>query len=376
MRILIALTSLCALAFGHGGAPHAYPEAKEKWQFGGFADLQYRTDTLYPTGPSGTFGYELHGEEERVEAEHLGLFARGPLGDSFDAAVELNRHNGADATLNDFVERAYVRYTTERFSLRAGRMEYALSFVARQPWGYGFSQMPLGLETYARSALYGDGLSASYTSGNVRLDADILADQYSHVMRSTLKASGSFHALGASHSVLAYAQYQDEEENLFDTSPTHTHSHGTGCDALSPGQFCFDTQRTLLGAGYTFSYSGARFQTEWLKAFDRGTVRSSEYKVDRNGEHNALYAQLLYALDAFEGGARYERFWFTNEYDGGGAAELAAQIEGEGRHSSESLTTLMLSYRLLKEHTFRIEYATDNDESLWRFQYVLFLLWE
>jgi hypothetical protein len=376
MRILIALTALCALAFGHGGAPHAYVTPGKTWRFGAFADLQYRTDTLYPTGPSGTFGYELHGKEKQIEAEHLGLFVSGPLNDSFDALIELNRHNGADATLGDIVERAYVAYAEGPFMLRAGRIEYALSFVAQQPWGYGFSQMPLGLETYERSALYGDGLSASYAFGNVKLDADALADQYSHALRTTIRASADFHALGTSHTVLAYGQYQQKATNRYDTSAIHTHSHGDGCDSLLAGQFCFDTERVLAGAGYTFSRSGLRFQAEWLQTFDNGTVRSSEYKVDRTGEHASLYAQLLYALDAFEGGARYERFWFTNEYDGGGAAEVAAQIEGKGRHSGESLTTLMLSYRLFKEHTFRLEYATDAYDSLWRFQYVLFLLWE
>lgn len=376
MRILIYLTALCALAFGHGGVQHEYTTPEKKWRFGVFADLQYRTDSLYPAGPSGTFGYELHGKAKQIEAEHLGAFAYGPLSDSFDALIEINHHYGADLTVNELVERAFVAYTGGPFSLRAGRMEYPVSFVSEEPWGYGFSQMPIGLETYERNSLYGDGLTASLTFGSVKVDASVLSDQYSDATRTTLKASGSFHALGASHTLIAYAQHQNEETNLYDTTPTHSHSHSTGCDALSAGQFCFDTQRTLLGAGYSLSYSGASFQTEWIKAIDSGTVRSSEYQIDRSGENNALYAQLLYAHDSFEGGVRYEQFWFRNEYEGGGATELASQIEEEGSHSGESLTTLMLAYRFYKGNTFRIEYATDSDEELWRFQYVLWFVLE
>ena len=77
----ILLSSLLAISlFGHGEVLHNNQTNEAKsYDYGFFFNTIYKNKDLYPSGITQAQGYENHGETDKIEVEHYGIFANGNI---------------------------------------------------------------------------------------------------------------------------------------------------------------------------------------------------------------------------------------------------------------------------------------------------------
>lgn len=369
MRVVMILIVMMGHLMAHGGAPHD-ASGEKTYRFGGFLDLQYRSDDLYPAGPKGSSGYELHGEPEKVEAEHIGLYMETLWADRWEGVLELNRHNVAEDTLDQTVERCFGGFREKSFRVRAGRQEQGVSFVSEKAWGYGFSQMPLGLESAFGSSFYGDGVSVRAGNEYVSIRWDTMRDMYTDAPRSGVKLKGMFELSPFRADLIGYYQRQGSSQQRKDTAAVqHSHTHGSGCDNLSSTELCFELERSVYGGGVALESEPLSIQAEWIVSDDEGTVQSSQYLIERNSQNHTLYLQGLFRVAQFELGVRRELFWYGDRYEGSGSTEIAEQLGlSDKKEAYELLDTAVVGYSLGEYGIVRLEWSGDGDEAIMRIQ--------
>ena len=371
MRIFFLTILLLSQLFAHSVREvHEDENRSDAIHYGLFADVMYRSDDLYPYGIEGSAGYENHGVPDEVQLNHIGVYLEGVYDSRWRYGAEVNRHTDSPATFDGLVEKLYAGYGNDDGGIVAGREANYISFVREQPWGYGFAQMPLAVDSFFDGTYYGDGLFLDYRFDTLRLAFDVTKDRYTKTLRSTFRAAYET----APFRVIAYAQLRERSEVRVNyASSTDTHTHGSGCENLTENERCYDRRNNVFGLGVQAQQDALRLQGEYLFLETQGDVYNNRYKVKSHNRIHSLYAQGIYAFSALELGLRTEWFIFSNRYSGDGATQIAENVATEYSDDTQYLNTAMASYRFWKSHKVILQGENSQEGWAWRASYILTL---
>ncbi|CAA6812712.1 MAG: Unknown protein [uncultured Sulfurovum sp.] len=373
MQYFIFLILLSLSLFAHSTLDLS-SEQKEGINYGVYSDIKYRDKDLYPRGIEGSLGYENHGTTKKAQFNHLGLYLFGDYEKNFIYGVEFNKHIDAEDSFDSYLEKAYVGYKTHHNNtLKLGRDYNNISFVNNKPYGYGFADMPLAIDSFLDGTYLGDGIFLEYANtDNMKSYLDVTQDKYNKNNRSTLKLEYNL----KDTQLIAYLQYRKTAQLRFDYSATtHTHSHGNqnGCTNLSSlNERCFERDNKLLGLGFNHKIGVFDLQGEYLYLDSKGDVYNNQYKVENHNKINTLYLQGLTNYQKILLGYRSEWFMFDNHYNGGGATEITAPLVSQNANKIQNLQTLMLGYKFNKNNKTSIELKQSQDDWAFGLNYNLF----
>ena len=373
MRALALFSLLSATLYSHSYVflHHDANESKiYSHRYGAFVDLQYRSDDIYPNGFEGSSGYELHGTKEQIELEHAGLFYHGIYKEHWVGVVELNRHNGSDDTLNSWVERAYMGYDDRFVSLHVGRVSYGVSQVKKRIYGYGFSQMPLLLDSFFSGNYYGDGFALAFNVKGLYMSVDASSDSYSHYGVYSAKFGYEGVVASSEFALFGYINYQSSVSYKFSSSANHNHSHANGCNNLGSDELCYNLERRVYGVGASIDNSYISLLGEYLQNSESGDIISANYLVDKKSDLHGFYTQAIAKSQWVDAGLRFEGYWFDTTIDGAGANAIASKIYPDGANDFDYLATAMVALKYAPYHTLRLEYSDNGSEGVARVQYL------
>jgi hypothetical protein len=371
MRIFVFSMLLLSQLFAHSVREVHEDEADADYtHYGIFADAMYRSDDLYPHGVEGSAGYENHGVPDKVQLNHIGVYLEGLYASRWRYGAEVNRHTDSPATFDGLVEKLYAGYGNEDGGIVAGREANNISFVREHPWGYGFAQMPLAVDSFFDGTYYGDGLFLDYRFDALKLAFDVTKDRFTKTLRSTFRAVYDADPFR----VIAYAQLRERSEVRVNyAASTHTHTHGSGCNNLTENERCFERSNNVFGLGGEAHYDALRLQGEYIFLDTQGDVYNNSYKVESHNRIHSLYAQGIYAFSALELGLRTEWFIFSNRYSGDGASKIAEDMATDHADDAQYLNTAMASYRFGHSHKVIVQGENSQEGWAWRASYILTL---
>jgi len=369
VRFIILSILLSLLGWAHSTVDLSTEEEEANFHYGVYGIAEYRTKDLYPHGIEGSVGYENHGAAKKIQFTHLGAYLYGKTEADFLYGLELNHHKGAENTLNQTIERAYLGYETDTFGIKAGRGYNNLSFLNEKAWGYGFGSMPLAIDSFVDGTYIGDGLFVEYAHGPFKAYADVTKDQYNKVLRSTLKAEYDLDTLR----VIAYFQSRDTTLTRVDYAQTQ-HSHGgtDDCTNLSPDERCFQRESRVFGLGFDTLLADIKVQGEYIYLDTEGSIENSEYQIRSDNAIHTLYLQMLGDYHHFIWGARSEWFMLDNSYTGPGATEIAGPLVSEDANEIQDLQTLLIGYQFDEGNRFLVE--AKHSQNGWAAQFNYFFL--
>lgn len=369
----ILLSSLLAISlFGHGEVLHnnQINEAKS-YDYGFFFNTIYKNKDLYPSGITQAQGYENHGETDKIEVEHYGIFANGNI-NNFIYDIEINRHIDSPRKSNDMIEKLSFGYKYDELFLKAGRDYNEVSFIDSKDWGYGFINMPLALDSFFNKTLRADGVFAVYDNDKLRVSGDLSKDIYDNKNRKTLKASYDFGTL----EVISYVQGREIFETKNDFSlAQHSHTHGTqdsGCSSLTSSEVCFENESLVFGTGAKVEFEKFEILGEYLNLKSDGQIKDNRYKIEHDTQVESVYLQIFSKNEQFNYGFRSEIFWFDKELIGLGATSVASKMGLSSKDEREQyLHTLGVNYKIDNTQKVFMDNSYDGDsEFAIKFNYI------
>lgn len=343
---------------------------EERLNYGVFTNITYRDKDLYPQGIEGSVGYENHGKPKAGEINHIGLFANGKYESTFLYGVELNRHVDAPNTIDSYLEKLYVGYTHENYSVVAGREYNNISFVKEKAWGYGFAQMPIAIDSFVDSTYIGDGVFLDYKYNDFKAYLDITKDKYNQIPRTTMKIEYNLNAI----KFISYLQLRNSSQMRVDyttTQHTHTHANQNGCNNLTQNERCVERKNQIFGLGINTKIDMFDIQSEYIHLDTQGTISNNQYKIDSHNKIDTLYLQLLTKYKEIFFGLRSEWFMFSNNYTGGGATEVATILTTNNSSTIQNLQTIMSGYEFNKYNKVIIQAEHSQDDWAMRLTYAL-----
>jgi len=371
MRIFLLTALLVLRLFAHTVSETPRDEhAADGMRYGIFADALYRSDDLYPHGVEGSAGYEIHGVPGEAQLNHIGFYVNGTYASHWRYGVQVNRHYYSPATFDGLVEELYAGYGNKNGNVTVGRDANNISYVRQEPWGYGFAQMPIAVDSFFDGTYYGDGIFLDYRFDALKLAGDLTKDRYWGTPRATFRVAYEREPF----SLIAYVQLRERSEIRVDyASTTHTHSHGNGCNNLTDNERCFDRSNQVLGLGGRSRSDSLRIQGEYIYLETQGDVYNNRYKVKSHNRIHSLYLQGIYGIGALDLGIRTEGFLFSNLYSGDGAAQIADDVATDHADELQYLNTFMIGYRLGRSNRMYLQSENSQDGWAWRFSYILTL---
>jgi len=357
------------LSFGHSLHIHQPSDINVSTDFGGFAHISYRNSDLYPKGIEQGYGYENHGDVDKINIEHLGIYFNKKMG-NVAVNLELNHHIGANWTPNELVEKANVVYFDGRYGITFGRDYNNISFVREKNWGYGFIQMPLAVDSLFDKTHSIDGIFGSYKMGGFSLKGDFGADQYGHKQRRTLRGSYLYENI----ELITYYQQRNTTKSRVDFSAvTHSHSHGSGCDGMTTNELCIENEATVFGVGAKVNF-GNRYELlgEYLQYESKGGIETNQYIITHETIIQSAYLQLISTNERFNYGLRGEYFWYDTTLDGSGATAVATLMNlDDGNEAIKYLYTLNVNYNITTAQNIALEIKKSDLNTAVRVNYLL-----
>lgn len=359
----ILLSSLLAISlFGHGDMQHDNQTNEAKsYNYGFFFNSIYKNKDLYPNGITQADGYENHGETDKIEIEHFGIFAYGDI-NNFIYNFEVNKHIDTEKSSNNLIEKASVGYKHDGFFFKAGRDENDVSFIDSKDWGYGFINMPLALESFFNKELRADGYFIAFDNDKLRLSADLTQDIYDNKQRRTLKASYDF----GNVELVSYVQNResfDSKKDFATTQHSHTHGNANDCSSLSSTEVCIGNDALVFGTGAKVEFEKFEVLGEYLNLQFDGDIKDNTYKIKHDTQVESAYAQITSKNEKFNYGFRSEIFWFEKELVGSGATSIATKMGISSKDEKEQyLHTIGLNYKIDNMQKVFVDNSYDGDK--------------
>ena len=354
--------------FSHSILEHMESTEDENLSYGIYSDAAYRDKDLYPRGIEGSVGYENHGRVEKLQIHHIGLYLDATYDTNFLYGFEFNRHIDADDTFDEYLEKAYLGYGTEDYKVLLGRYYDDISFVNQKAWGYGFAQMPLAIDSFFDSTYISDGIFLNYSFMGITAYLDFSQDKYYQTSRRSFKLEYN----ADKFQFITYMQLRKKIQMRIDyASVQHNHTHGNtdGCNNLGVEERCFERENKVFGLGIDANIKGIKIQSEYIYLDTEGYVSSSQYRVESENKIHTFYLQMLYNYNDILFGLRSEWFAFSNNYEGGGATEVANVIISEDSNDIQNLQTIMSGYRFNRYHQLIVQGEHSGDEWVGRLNY-------
>lgn len=357
----ILLSSLLSVSlFAHSDTQHTTNNTTQNYNYGFFFNSMYKNKDLYPTGITQAQGYENHGETDKIELEHFGIFAYGDI-NNFLYNFEVNRHIDSPKKSNEMIETANIGYKHDNYSLKVGRDNNDISFMDSKEWGYGFINMPLAIDSFFNKTLRADGIFVAFDNDKLRVSGDLSKDIYDNKNRRTLKASYNFGNI----EILSYVQNREEFESKNDyatVSHSHSHSLASDCSTLSSTEVCTQNDALVYGAGAKVEFDKFEVMGEYLNLQSDGNIKDSQYKISHDTEVESAYLQVTSKNEKFNYGVRSEVFWFEKELVGSGATSIANKMGiTSGSESEKYLHTLGMNYKIDNRQKVFMDNSYDGD---------------
>jgi len=334
-----------------------------QFDYGGYVNLSYRTDDLYPNGVENSYSYENHGEKDKLFAEHVGLYFNY-MEDFYKISSEFNHHYDADVTFNELIEKLNILFYNQNYSLKIGRDYNNLSLINKQPWGYGFISMPLSIDSFFGQTHIGDGLFFDVTNDSLSIGFDILQDKFTNSLRMNARTIFAYQ----DYDFYAYIHKREGSEFLNDTtSSTHSHSHGSvSCNDISnitTEDICITTDdQRVFGFGFKTDIQEYQFLTEYSNYKSKNSLNNSNYKINNDVKIQSTFLQIKSQNQIINYGLRAEYFWFDTLLKGSGANVIAEKLGKENStENMQYLYTANLNYTFLKIQNIALEYKKSNE---------------
>lgn len=364
MKKILLCGFLAISLFGHGDIQHNIQNNEEiNYNYGFFFNAMYKSKDLYPNGITQAEGYENHGETDKIEIEHYGIFTNGNI-NNFVYDIEINRHIDSPRKSNEMIEKLSLGYEYNNFLLKAGRDYNDISFMDSKDWGYGFINMPLALDSFFNKALRADGVFAIYDNDRLRISGDSSNDIYDNKNRKTLKTSYDFGNI----ELISYLQKRDSFESKKDYSTTqHSHSHGieeNGCNSLIGNEICVENESLVYGIGAKIEFDKFDILGEYINLKLDGDIKDSSYKIEHNTQVESSYLQIFTKNEEFNYGFRSEVFWFDKELIGSGANSIATKMGLSSKDERKQyLHTLGLNYKINNAQKIFVDNSHDGNKN-------------
>lgn len=387
----ILLSSLLAISlFGHGDIPHDNVVSNDKnsknYNFGLFFNAIYKNKDLYPTGITQSEGYENHGETQKVELEHFGLFANGNI-NNYIFDIELNRHVDAEKELNEVIEKFSLGYNYNSYSLKVGRDYNDVSFIDSKEWGYGFINMPLAIDSFFNGTLRGDGAFLAYDNNELRLSSDFSKNIYDNKNKLTFKASYDFGNIELLSYVQAREKFYSNKYYTTSTSSsgdstynpyaaTHTHSHGTTETNTSSSdsdmnELSIENKSLVYGIGSKVDLDKFEIIAEYLNLHSTGDIEDAIYLIEHDTRVESVYVQLTSKNEKFNYGLRSEVFWYDKSLYGSGASTVAEEMGiSPIKEKEKYLHTLDVNYKIDDKQKIFMDNSYSNYQTAIKFNYL------